>query len=145
VRIAVIDGQGGGIGSTVIRKIYEAHGEAFEVWALGTNAIATAQMMKARANRGATGENAICQCVQRVDVIIGPISVLVAHAMMGEVTPAMVHAIGAARAPKLLLPLTQEPVTVVGAVREPLPHLVDKLVNEHLPALLTATTAKDEP
>lgn len=132
IRIAVIDGQGGGIGSTIIRKIKETYGEEVEVWALGTNAIATSQMMKARANRGATGENAICHCVQQADVIVGSISILIAHAMMGEVTPAMGKAIGTSRAIKLLLPLTQESVLVVGTVREPLPHLVEKLVCEHL-------------
>ena len=59
IRIAVIDGQGGGIGATVIKRIKEVYGERVEVWALGTNAIATSQMMKAGANRGATGENAV--------------------------------------------------------------------------------------
>lgn len=137
-RIAVIDGQGGGIGSAIIKKIKEQYQETVEVWALGTNAVATAQMMKAHANRGATGENAICHCAREVDIIIGPISILVAHAMMGEVTPAMVHALGSSRAHKLLLPLTQEPITIVGAVREPLPHLVDKLVGQHLPGLVAA-------
>ena len=73
-RVAVIDGQGGGIGSTIIKKIKDIHGEGLEVWALGTNAIATAQMMKARANRGATGENAICHCVRRVDLIIAAVN-----------------------------------------------------------------------
>ena len=137
VRIAVIDGQGGGIGTTIIKSIKEAFGERTEVWALGTNAIATSQMMKARANRGATGENAICHSVNQVDIIVGPISVLIAHAMMGEVTPMMVQAIGASPAPKLLLPLTQEPVVVVGTVREPLPHLVEKLVTQHLAAFIS--------
>lgn len=137
IRIAVIDGQGGGIGTTIIKKIKETYGEQVEVWALGTNAIATAQMMKARANRGATGENAICHCVGQVDVIIGPVSILLAHAMMGELTPAMVQAIGTAKATKLLLPLTQEPLVIVGTVREPLPHLVEKLVREHLAAYLS--------
>jgi hypothetical protein len=132
IRVAVIDGQGGGIGTTVVKKIKEACGEQVEVWALGTNAIATSQMMKARANRGATGENAICHCVQQVDVIIGPVAILLSNAMMGEVTPAMVQAIGSARARKILIPLTQEPLVVVGTVREPLPHLVEKLVVEHL-------------
>ena len=132
IRIAVIDGQGGGIGTTIIKKIKETYGEAAEVWALGTNAIATSQMMKARANRGATGENAVCHCVHQVDVIVGPVSILLSHAMMGEVTPAMVQAIGVARAPKILLPLTQDPVVIVGTLREPLPHLVDKLVLDHL-------------
>ncbi len=131
-RIAIIDGQGGGIGATLIRKIKEVYGERTEIWALGTNAIATAQMMKAGANRGATGENAICHCACQVDVIVGPISILVANAMMGEMTPAMVQAVGSSTATKLLLPLTQEPVTVVGTIREPLPHMVDRLVVEHL-------------
>lgn len=89
-------------------------------------------MMKSRANRGATGESAICHCVNQVDVIIGPISILISHAMMGEVTPSMVQAIGAAKAPKILLPLTQEAVLVVGTVHESLPHLVERIVNEHL-------------
>lgn len=132
VRIAVIDGQGGGIGNFIIKKIKESYGEQAEVWALGTNAIATSQMMKAKANRGATGENAIRHCVKQVDVIVGSISILISNAMMGEVTPAMAAAIGEARAIKLLLPLTQEPILVVGGNREPLPHLVDLLVNEHL-------------
>ncbi len=131
-RIAVIDGQGGGIGTAIIRRIREMLGEKVEVWALGTNAIATSQMMKAGANRGATGENAICQSVQRVDAITGPISILLCHAMMGEVSPRMVEAITSVSAAKFVLPLTQEPLVVVGTVREPLPHLVEKLVAEHL-------------
>jgi hypothetical protein len=137
IRIAVIDGQGGGIGATIIKRIREVCSEAIELWALGTNAIATSQMMKAGANRGATGENAVCHCVEQVDAIIGPISILLCNAMMGEVTPRMVQAIGSSPARKFVLPLTQEPLTVVGVVREPLPHLVEKLVSEHLPALLS--------
>ncbi|MGD9503596.1 MAG: DUF3842 family protein [Syntrophobacteraceae bacterium] len=144
ISIAVIDGQGGGIGSTIIKRIKDAYGEEVEVWALGANAIATAQMMKARANRGATGENAICRSAQLADVIIGPISVLIAHAMMGEITPKMVEAIGASRAAKLLLPLTQEAVAVVGVAREPLPHLVEKLVYEHLRALIPGLPDDDD-
>jgi hypothetical protein len=136
MRLAVIDGQGGGIGTTIIKKLKEAYGEKLEVWALGTNAIATAQMMKSGANRGATGENAIRHCVAQVSVIAGPISIMVAQAMMGEVTPAMAQAIGASPALKLLLPLTQEPVVVVGTVREPLPHLVEKLIRDHVTPLL---------
>jgi hypothetical protein len=132
IRIAVIDGQGGGIGTTIIRKIKETYGERAEVWALGTNAIATAQMMKAGANKGATGENAICHCAGKAEVIIGPVSILLTNAMMGEVTPAMVQSIGSSDAPKLLLPLTQESVTVVGTIKEPLPHMVERLISEHL-------------
>jgi hypothetical protein len=142
VRIAVIDGQGGGIGAAIIKRIKEVYCENLEVWALGTNAIATSQMMKAGANRGASGENAICHCVEKVEVIIGPISILVCNAMMGEVTPRMTQAIGSAPAPKILLPLTQEPLIVVGATREPLPHLVEKLVCQHLSAVVCHETDK---
>jgi hypothetical protein len=137
LRIAVIDGQGGGIGSTIIKRVREVFGEKIELWALGTNAIATSQMMKAGANRGATGENAVCHCVEQVDAIVGPISILLCNAMMGEVTPRMAQTIGSARACKLVLPLTQEPLVVVGMVREPLPHLVEMLVSDHLSALVS--------
>jgi hypothetical protein len=139
IRIAVIDGQGGSIGSAIIRKIRQTFGEEVELWALGTNAIATSQMMKVRANRGATGESAICHCVHQVDVIIGSISILISNAMMGEVTPAMVQATGASKAVKLLLPLTSESVVVVGTMPTPLPHLVDELVSKHLSAVISST------
>ncbi len=135
-RIAVIDGHGAGIGAAIIRKIRQTYGENLEIWALGTNAIATGQMMKAGANRGATGENAVCHCVRQVDIIIGSISILISNAMMGEVTPAMAQSVGTSRAAKLLLHLTAEPVTVVGVVPDPLPHLVDRLVSVHLPSLM---------
>lgn len=132
IRIAVIDGQGGGIGTTIVKRIKEVYGERAELWALGTNAIATAQMMKAGANRGATGENAIRYSAGQADVIIGPIAILLANAMMGEMTPAIVQAIGESKAAKLILPITQEPIAIVGTVREPLPHMVDRLIFEHL-------------
>ncbi len=135
-RIAVIDGQGGGIGTTIIKKIKDVYGERTEVWALGTNAIATAQMMKAGANRGATGDNAIRYCAGQVDIIIGPVSILIANAMMGEVTPSIVQAIGESRGQKILLPLTQESIAVVGTIREPLPHMVERLISEHLSHLI---------
>jgi NAD(P)-dependent dehydrogenase (short-subunit alcohol dehydrogenase family) len=131
-RICVIDGQGGGIGSTIVRKVKEAFEERVEVVALGTNALATAQMLKARANRGASGENAIRQTVNRVDVILGPIGIVIAHAMMGEVTPAMAEAVSASAAPKLLLPLSQDNIVVVGGSGLPLPKLVDEHIDTHL-------------
>ena len=128
MRIAVIDGQGGGIGSAIIRRLKDEYGEKVEIWALGTNAIATAAMMKARANRGATGENAITRSVPRVEIIIGTISVVMAHAMMGELTPAVAEAVAAGPARKLLIPLTQENLTVVGVQKDHLPVLIDNLI-----------------
>lgn len=131
-RIAVIDGQGGGIGSAIIKKLKAVYGETVEIIALGTNAIATSQMLKAKANRGASGENAIVQTVRQVDMVAGPLGIVMAHAMMGEVTPAMAAAVAAAPAAKLLLPLSQENVVVVGVSAMPLPHLVDELVDNHI-------------
>ena len=137
MRIAVIDGQGGGIGSAIIRRLKDEYGEKVEIWALGSNAIATAAMMKARANRGATGENAIIRSVARVEIIIGTSSVVMAHAMMGELTPAMAEAIAAGPAKKFLIPLTQENLTVVGVQKDHLPVLIDNLIpliNEEMAA-----------
>jgi hypothetical protein len=135
-KIGVIDGQGGGIGSVIIRKLKAAFEERVEVIALGTNAVATAQMLKARANRGASGENAVCRTAAALDVIIGPIGILMAHAMMGEVTPAMAEAVAASPAQKFVLALTQENVAVVGASALPLPRLVDDLIDTHLRAVV---------
>jgi hypothetical protein len=131
-RICVIDGQGGGMGSTIIRKLRESLENQVEVIALGTNAIATAQMLKARANRGASGENAIVHTVAGADVILGPLGIVLANAMMGEVTPRMAAAVADSPALKLLLPLSQENVQVVGVSANPLPHLVEALVEDHL-------------
>ncbi len=134
--ICVIDGQGGGIGSTVIKAIKARFGESVEIVALGTNAIATAQMLKARANRGASGENAIVRTVAGVDVVVGTLGIMLAHAMMGEVTPKMAEAVSGCDAVKLILPIFQENVQLIGASDDPLPHLVEAMVNDHLAPLL---------
>jgi len=131
-RICVIDGHGGGIGSAVIKKLKELLGESVEIIALGTNAIATAQMLKAKANRGASGENAIVQTAGKVDIIIGTIAVVMAHSMMGEITPSMAEAIASSPAQKILIPLSQENVEIVGVSYVPLPHLVETLIEENL-------------
>lgn len=131
-RICVIDGQGGGIGSTVIKKLKDLFGETVEIIALGTNAIATAQMLKARANRGASGENAIVQIAGKVDIIIGTVAIIMAHSMMGEVTPKIAEAVASSSAKKLLIPLSQENVEIVGVAPIPLPHLIEALIQENL-------------
>lgn len=130
--ICVIDGQGGGIGATIIKRLRVLFEEEIDIVALGTNAIATAQMLKARANRGASGENAIIQTVPRMDVIIGPVGIVMANSMMGEVSPKMAEAVASSDAPKLLVPLSQENVVIVGASAQPLPHMLDILIEEHL-------------
>jgi len=126
--IMVMDGQGGGIGSVIIKALRAAVAEDVEILALGTNSSATSRMMKAGANRGATGENAIVQMSPRADVIMGPLAILMADAMMGEVTPKMAEAVSMSQARKILIPLTQEKVKLVGITADPLPHLVEEAV-----------------
>ena len=135
-RICVIDGHGGGIGAAVIKALKEAHAESIEMVALGTNAIAAAQMLKAGANRAASGENAIRRTTATADVIIGPIPIGWANAMLGEITPKMAEAIMSSPAPKVFLPLSQESVVLVGVSAEPLPHLIQQLVNKKLKEVL---------
>lgn len=128
--IYVIDGQGGGIGATLIKYLRGAYGDSIELIALGTNAVATAQMIKAGANRGASGENAVCRSVKQAECIVGPIAITWANAMMGEVTAKMAAAVTSSGALKVLLPLFREQIEIVGIAREPLPHLVQALI-EH--------------
>jgi len=124
----VMDGQGGGIGRSIIKRLRDAFGEEVEILALGTNSVATSQMMKAGANRGATGENAIMRIAPEADIIIGPLAILMANSMMGEVTPGMSEAISSSKALKILIPLTQERVEIVGVSGEALPHLIDQAI-----------------
>ena len=126
--IMVMDGQGGGIGSAIIKGLRDQLHAGIEILALGTNSIATSRMMKSGANRGATGENAIIQTCLRVDFIIGPLAIIMSNAMMGEVTPRMAEAVCSSNAKKILIPLTQEHVEIVGITGEPLHHLVDHAV-----------------
>jgi hypothetical protein len=131
-RVCVIDAQGGGIGVSLIRYLREFYGESVEITAIGTNAIAASQMMKAGANRAASGENSIVHSVGKADVIIGSIAITWANAMMGEITPKMAEAVMSSSALKILLPLSQEKVVIVGVQREPLPHLIKFLVENEL-------------
>ncbi|MBF0538959.1 MAG: DUF3842 family protein [Nitrospirae bacterium] len=129
-KVAVIDAQGGGIGSLVVRRLRQEFGDGIEVVALGTNAAATTAMLKSRADKGATGDNAIVFNADRVDVIVGPLSIVLANSMMGEMTPRMAEAIATSRARKLLLPLNQEGVDIIGVQQAPLPHLVEALIEK---------------
>ena len=129
MKLMVMDGQGGGIGAAIIKGLRSSVGNNPEILGLGTNSIATSRMMKAGANKGGTGENAIVQTSKRVDVIIGPLAILMANSMMGEVTPGMAAAVSTSEAQKILIPLTQERVNIVGVSGDPLPHLVDQAVS----------------
>jgi hypothetical protein len=127
-KIAVVDGQGGGIGSLIVKKLKDEFGETIEIMALGTNAAATSAMMKSRANKGATGENAISWNANRVDMIIGSLSIVLPNAMLGEVSHKMAESVVSSQAKKILLPLNQEGIDVVGVAKEPLPHLAEKII-----------------
>jgi hypothetical protein len=137
ISITVIDGQGGGIGSLIIKRLREAFAEEVEVIGLGTNAMATGAMLKAGANKGASGENAIVQTVKTVDIIIGTTSIVLGNSMMGELTPKMAEAIASSPASKFLLPLRVPEVEIIGAPKEPLPHLVDQLI-KRIQEIITA-------
>ena len=126
--VMVMDGQGGGIGATLIKGLRNAISREMEILALGTNSIATSRMMKAGANKGATGERAIVLTSSKVDVIIGPMAIVVPDSMMGELTPNMASAVSTSEAKKILIPLTQENIELVGVSGDPLPHLVDQVV-----------------
>ena len=128
-QICIIDGQGGGIGATVIKYIRDAIGEAVTLIALGTNDTASAAMLKAGADLAAAGENSICRAVNDADIIIGPVGITWSNAMMGEVTPDIAEAVMSSFAYKILLPFTQESAEIIGVVKEPLPHMVEKAVN----------------
>jgi len=135
-RIGVIDGQGGGIGAAIIKALKTRYGETIEIWALRTNAVATAQMLRAGANRGATGENPVARAMGLVDAVLGPVAITWPHAMLGEVTPRMAEAISLSPAQKILILLHQESVVLVGSSMEPLPHVIDIMVNKNLKEVL---------
>lgn len=118
--IAVIDGMGGGIGGQVVTHLRQEFSSSVEIIVLGTNAIATGNMMKAQANRGATGENAIKISVREADIIIGPLAIVVPNSMMGEITPIIAEAIASCSAYKILLPVAPTNTEVVGIESRPL-------------------------
>lgn len=129
MRIAVIDGQGGGIGKTIVEKLRRELPDDIEIIALGTNSLATSFMIKAGASEGATGENAIVCNVCKVDVILGAIGIIAANSMLGELTPLMARAIAESPAKKVLLPLNRCNIEIVGVDKsDPLPHLIDKAI-----------------
>ena len=114
MRILVIDGQGGGLGVQLVTRLKARLGEAAQVWAVGTNALATSAMLKAGADRAATGENAACYNALHADVIMGPIGLLCANALMGEVSPALAAAVSAAPGRRILVPMSSCGILVSG-------------------------------
>lgn len=116
MRVLVIDAQGGGVGRQLVAAIKKDVPGA-EVTAVGTNTLATSAMLKAGADQAATGENAVVVGCRRADVITGPIGIVIADALLGEITPAMAVAVGRSPAKRLLIPMNHCDNMVVGADR----------------------------
>lgn len=128
MKIAIIDGQGGKIGQMIVNAIRK-EGISCTIRAIGTNSTATAAMMKAGADEGATGENPVIVACRQADVIIGPIGILIADGLLGEITPAMAAAVGQSEATKLLLPLNLCRNIVVGTQSLPVSKLIEETVS----------------
>ena len=127
MKIVVIDGQGGRLGGLLVERVKARLPQA-QVYALGTNTAATAAMLKAGADFGATGENPVVRNVMDADGVLGPVGVVVANAILGEVTPAMAEAVGSCRAKKFLIPMNSCGVVVAGTEELPLPAYVARAV-----------------
>lgn len=128
MKILVIDGQGGGLGRQLITALKDRMPEA-SVTAVGTNAAATAAMLKAGADRAATGENAVLVACRRCDVIVGPMGIVIADALLGEITPAMACAVGQSNARRVLIPVNHCDTFVAGVEEVPMGTLVRRAVD----------------
>lgn len=130
-KIIVVDGQGGGIGKSVVEKLRQALPDSFII-AVGTNALATSNMLKAGANVGATGENAVIYNANHGDILVGPIGIVFANAMYGEISPKMALAIQKSEIKKFLIPVSKCPATIVGIENKSIGEYVDQCVQEIL-------------
>lgn len=136
MEVLVIDGQGGRIGQQLIKAILSRYPEV-ELTAIGTNSLATSAMLKGGAAQGATGENALLVACRRADVILGPLGIVIADALMGEISPAMAVAVGQSPAKKILIPMNQCDNIVAGVEDLPVSKLLDSALEE-LDLLLNA-------
>lgn len=131
-RVLIIDGQGGRIGRQLAELLMPYDGEKIELTVVGTNAAATANMMKSGITRAATGENPILVNARRADVIAGPVGIVIADSLLGEITPAAALAVGQSDAAKVLLPVNRCDNIVVGIRDVPLSALISEAAEEIL-------------
>lgn len=129
MKILVIDAQGGGIGRQLIASIKQKIKNT-DITAVGTNTVATAAMLKAGADRGATGENAVVVNSRRADIIIGPIGIVIADAMLGEITAAMANAVAMSNAKRILIPVNHCDNIVVGISDLNIGKLIQAVIGE---------------
>ena len=127
MNLLIIDGQGGGIGKTLTEQIKAAF-PSYIITAAGTNALATSAMMKAGADLGATGENAIIYNCQHADIILGPIGIILANSLLGEVSPSIASAVASSKAKKILIPITKCNTHIVGIENKTLNKYIEEAV-----------------
>lgn len=137
-RIIVLDGMGGGIGAQLVSRAREtlkgagAAEGSFEIVALGSNSSAAERMIKAGADRGASGENAVRVTVGTGDYVLGPIGAIIPNGLMGEFSPAMATAVAEARGEKFFVPVGQEHFTLAGVEAKPVPYMAQAAVDAML-------------
>lgn len=127
MNILVIDGQGGGLGRQLVAAVREACPDA-HIMAVGTNSAATNAMLRAGAHQAATGENSVMAACRKADVIAGPIGIVIADAMLGEITPQMAAAVGQSQARRILIPVNQCETQVAGVSEQSMSRLVQQAV-----------------
>ena len=129
MKILVVDGQGGNIGRQLVKMINERFPDA-ELIAVGTNSIATSNMMKGGAKNAATGENAVITCSRKADIIVGPVGIVVADSLLGEITPKMAVAIGQSDARKVMIPLNRCDTLIAGVADASTAYLLEDAVKK---------------
>ncbi len=130
MKVVVIDGQGGKIGKAIVDAVMKLSKDV-ELVAIGTNSFATTAMIKAGAQYAATGENPVLVSAQDADIIVGPVGIIAANSLMGEVTPKMALAISESKAEKILIPVTKCKITVAGVAPMPMNDYVEAAI-KHL-------------
>lgn len=128
MEIVVVDGQGGGIGRSVITALKEKYPN-ISIIGVGTNSIATTNLKKGGADIIATGENAVIYNVIHADIVIGPIGIAFANSMYGEITPAIAQAVSESEAQKYFIPISKCSAHVVGVVSKTIPQYIEELVS----------------
>lgn len=131
MKILVIDGQGGRVGRLLIEGLKQQAPQLY-ITAIGSNSIATASMLKAGADEGATGENPVVFNSATADIIIGPIGIILSNALLGEITPRMAEAVSSSKAKKILIPINRCNNLVVGIQTLSLPEFVELAIQEVL-------------
>lgn len=129
MNILVIDAQGGGIGKQIVSALKKRYPEQY-ITAVGTNSLATSAMLKAGADVAGTGENPVIVCSRKADVIVGPVGIVIADALLGEITAAMATAVGRSQAKRILVPVNHCDNYIVGVTDLSMAKLIEGVVTE---------------